>query len=350
MVYNGHAIPPAILDAIIHANGGKEFPTNTTPNTARDVWTTKALTDTLWKNGVPRFSLLWLSEPDASQHANSPGSETALAGVGNSDSNLAAVLRALEKKGVREQTDVLVVSDHGFSSIQRGVDLVTVLTNAHFKATRKLDDPEAGDIMVVGLGGSALFYVIDHDEPVTRRLVQFLQGTDFASVIFSRLPMPGTFSLKQVHLDSGNEQPDVAAALRWNNEHNDFGAPGMLVADSGKKGSGTHGSLSPFDLHNTLVASGPDFRRGWIDELPTGNADVAPTVLWILGVKPASAMDGRVLTEALAAREDPTAKPEQQTIDAETDLGPFRWRQYLKYTTYGKQFYIDEGNGACRLR
>src|SRR6266704_4706237 len=29
----------------------------------KDSWTSKALTDVFWKNGIPAFSLLWLSEP-----------------------------------------------------------------------------------------------------------------------------------------------------------------------------------------------------------------------------------------------------------------------------------------------
>src|SRR4029079_11816073 len=89
---------------------------------AVDSWTTKALTRGLWRKGVPKYSLLWLSEPDAAQHANSPGSEGALAAVESSDKNLAAVLKALEDKGVADKTDVFVVSDHGFSSVSRGVE------------------------------------------------------------------------------------------------------------------------------------------------------------------------------------------------------------------------------------
>src|SRR5256885_6624634 len=34
---------------------------------ARDAWTTRALLGTLWKDGVPPFSVLWLAEPDYSQ-------------------------------------------------------------------------------------------------------------------------------------------------------------------------------------------------------------------------------------------------------------------------------------------
>ena len=90
MLYNGHSIPSDLLETIVHAQD-KGFPAAATPNTARDEWTTKALTHTLWKRGVPKFSLLWLSEPDASQHATSPGSDTSVAALESSDHNLGLV-------------------------------------------------------------------------------------------------------------------------------------------------------------------------------------------------------------------------------------------------------------------
>src|SRR5206468_8026661 len=49
------------------------YPTSAIPNVERDSWTTRALTGPFWKDGLPRFSLLWLSEPDFSQHETGPG-------------------------------------------------------------------------------------------------------------------------------------------------------------------------------------------------------------------------------------------------------------------------------------
>jgi hypothetical protein len=34
-----------------------------------------------------------------------------------------------------------------------------------------------------------------------------------------------------------------------------------------------HGSLSSFDLHNTLIAAGPDFKAGITSDLPSGNIE-----------------------------------------------------------------------------
>jgi predicted AlkP superfamily pyrophosphatase or phosphodiesterase len=345
VLYNGHSIPQSLVEQVEKINDNKKFPTNATPNVARDEWTVKGLTQVLWKKSVPKFTVLWLSEPDASQHANSPGSDTAVQALESSDKRLATVLKALDEKKIRDKTDIMIVSDHGFSTIARGIDLVEALKKGGFKATKKFDDTERGDVLVVGLGGSALIYVIDRDEAVIRKVAEFLQGTDFASVIFSRLPIDGTFPLSVARIDPTNTLPDIVVSFRWWEDRNDFGAPGLVLSEGGKRGAGTHASLSRFDMHNTLVAHGPSFRRGFLDQFPSGNADVAPTILALLGVKPPQPMDGRVLAEAFVNGSAPAGQPETKTIEASRDLGLRDWKQYLKTTTFGGGFYIDEGGG-----
>jgi arylsulfatase A-like enzyme len=122
----------------------------------------------------------------------------------------------------------------------------------------------------------------------------------------------------------------------------------MLIGDGGTKGAGTHSSLSPYDLHNTLVACGPNLRRGWVDELPSGNIDVAPTILWLLGIEPAAPTDGRVLLEAMADLDLSTAKPETKAIEATATFAHKRWKQYLKTSVLDGRVYLDEGNGESR--
>src|SRR5206468_7371528 len=142
--------------------------------------------------------------------------------------------------------------------------------------------------------------VIGHTEQIIRQVVQFLQRAEFSGVIFTRKPLPGTFALRDVRLDS-DFAPDVVVAMRWSPERNKNGTPGMVQSDESTygPGQGSHVTLSPFDMHATLIAAGPDFRAGVVDSLASGNVDIAPTVFWILGLRPAPTMDGRVLTEAL---------------------------------------------------
>jgi hypothetical protein len=209
--------------------------------------------------------------------------------------------------------------------------------------------------MLAGNGGSILFYVIGHDPTVTRRLVAFLQQSDFAGVILTREPMEGTFVLEQARIQTVLA-PDVVMAFRWDNSKNQFGIPGMIDADWQRAaGKGTHATLSRLDMHNMLVAAGPDFKRGQIDDLPSGNIDLAPTILQVLGIKPPSKIDGRILSEAMPAVNSTngdskpgisSATAETKTIEATKHFPSGRWRQSLRISRVGTSIYLDEGNGG----
>ena len=340
-LFAGKSLPREALAPIADALG--PFPS---AHLQQDAWTTKALTNFLWKDGVPAVSVLWLGEPDLTQHESAPGAPPALAAIKSSDENLATVLSALDQRGARETTDVFVVSDHGFSTIERSVDLRKILNGAGFTAkTEFTDEPKAGEIMLVGNGGSVLFYVVQHDPATTRRLVEFLQKSDFAGVIFTKEPMQGTFGLDQAKIDS-KHAPDVVMAFRWNDSKNPFGIAGMIDADWQRKaGKGTHATLSRFDMHNTLIAAGPDFRPGQLDDLPTGNVDLAPTILRILGITPPQQLDGRILSEAMINIDMPALKPETKTVEVQKDFATGTWRQSLQISRVSSTFYLDEAKG-----
>jgi len=359
-IFAGESTPPEAITEIVKTLGA--FPSPTKP-ADRDAWTTKALTDVLWEKGIPQFSLLWLSEPDDTEHKTAPGAPAAIAAIKSSDDNLARVLAALNRsrdRGTRSTTDIFVVSDHGFSTIARAIDIPRILRDAGFDAvTEFTNEPKSGQIIIVGNGGTVLFYVIGRDAAVTRRLVEFLQQTDFAGVTFTREPMEGTFTLDKAMMNKQGA-PDVAMSFRWSESKNKFGISGMIDADWQRAaGKGTHATLSKFDMHNTLIAAGPDFRRGQTDDLPSGNVDLAPTILEILGIAPTNQMDGRVLSEALVKSgrrgdtessrgeiDNPVLKPETATVEATKKFPSGTWRQTLTTSRVGSTMYLDEGNSA----
>jgi arylsulfatase A-like enzyme len=356
-LFAGRCLPNVALAPITEVLG--PFPS---AHLQKDVWTTKALIDVLWKDGLPVFSILWLGEPDLTQHETAPGAPAALAAIKSDDENLAKVLSALDDRKARETTDVFVVSDHGFSTITHSIDLRKILNEAGFVATTEFKgEPKPGDIMLVGNGGSVLFYVIGHDATVTGRLVEFLQQSDFAGVIFTKRPMEGTFALEQANIQN-DRAPDVVMTFRWDDSKNQFGVPGMIDADWQRAaGEGTHATLSRFDMHNTLIAAGADFKRGETNDLASGNVDLAPTILQILGGKPPKQLDGRVLSEVMlnsgqgaasrngglqSAAPAHSRKAETKTIEATKHFQSGTWRQSLQISRVGSTIYLDEGNGA----
>ncbi|MGZ4963117.1 MAG: alkaline phosphatase family protein [Limisphaerales bacterium] len=340
-VYYGGSLPESLGLTLTNQFGN--FPgEEATPS--RTDWTVDAMVNDLWKSEVPTFSFVWMNQPDLAQHKYSPGSPQALAAIRNSDDNMAKILRALDKKGVRDSTDVVVVSDHGCSTITENADLPGDLTKAGFHAARKYSaKPKNGDIVIASNSGSTMVYVIGNDRKIVGDVVSFLQHWKYTGVIFTRDNIPATFPLKLVHIDSP-EAPDIVISLRWSNGTNRFGVPGTVVTDgtSYKPGQGAHVTLCPFDMHNTLIAAGPDFRAGLKSDLPSGNLDVAPTVLHVLGIEPKEKLDGRVLFEALKnSPPDILAAPQTRT----RKILMKHWEQYLEITEFKGVQYFDDGNG-----
>ena len=93
------------------------------------------------------------------------------------------------------------------------------------------------------------------------------------------------------------------------------------------------------------------FSSGVADTLPSGNTDIAPTVLWLLGLRDEAAkMDGRVLGEALSVSDAPALKSyETKRLAARQVSTDGAWEQYLQVSEVNGVRYLDEGNGSVVL-
>lgn len=345
LLAEGKTLPPeksAALQAQLQA-----FPAPTDTKAELDVWTSRALCEEFWKNGVPPYSVLWLAEPDYSQHNFGPGSPQALAALRRDDARFGLVLSILKEKGVLDSTDILIVSDHGFSTIERPVDVALDLAKAGFSAQRVFPAGlQPGGVLVVSNGGTVCLYVGGKDKKLIGEVVTFLQRTDYAGVIFTKDGLEGTFPLSLAKIDSPTA-PDIVVSLRWLTGKSANGTPGLMNSEgtSRKKGQGNHTTLGPTDMRNTLVAGGPDFKKGFVNTLPSGNVDVAPTALWLLGVEIPSSMNGRVLSEAFSIPGPAVSEPTTETVKAHIPLSDGVWSQYLQISKVNGVSYFDQGNG-----
>ena len=348
----GRTYPETFLKTIAAAQG--KFPeapksvlddlSDARPNTAQNLWTTRALIDFLWKSEVPRYTTLWLGDPDFSQHLTMPGSPTALAAIHDSDTHLGLVIAELEKRGVLDSTDIFVVSDHGFSTVSRAIDLPAFFNQNGIKTVRDFKmTPKPGEMLLANVGGSTCLYFPDQNPQLIARAVELLQSADFAGPIFTRTGLPGTFTFAEGRFDTA-APPDVVFSFRALPGENKYGTPGLICGDGKRPNFGTHGTLGRSDVHNTLVAAGPDIRAGFRDELPTGNIDVAPTVLAILGLAQTGGTDGRILLEAINGVDYDAPTPETKRMEATRPLSTGTWTQYIKTTTFAGKIYFDEGN------
>jgi arylsulfatase A-like enzyme len=242
----------------------------------------------------PDLTLMWISDPDTTAHNKGIGSPATNEALRLVDAEIGRIEDTLQAKGLLDRTNVIVVSDHGFSTHNDHLKLAALV--APF--ARPL--PDGSPDLVVAEGAINFRGAVDPARVTA--IVAMLQKQPPAGAIFTRSKpgggaegsVPGTLSFDVARWT----HPRSAAILvspNWNADKNEAGYLGKTTA-SGVAG---HGSSSPYDVHSTLIAAGPDFREHAVSDVPTGNVDLAPTLLRLLGVGIPASMTGRVIEEAL---------------------------------------------------
>ena len=349
-----------------------------TPPTAANAWMMKVYLEEVLPRHKPDLSVVWMRNPDTTQHIYGVGSPEFHLALQAQDVLLGQLEAKLRELGMADDTDIIVVSDHGHSNIAGPRDLFPLrqindgrvagvdndwgysvsggIRMAHELTTRagipafdglgcvyspvmtglradgsqllptRYDDdgrvcgkpmpyttpsyvvPEAlpkGSLVLAPNGGTEYFYQPEHNAEVVKRAVRFLQSREYVAAVFVAKrygDVPGTLPAENVHLENAPRGPDIIVSYAWDADATIQGFRGTeysTVFPESPSERGEHGSFSPIDVHNTLLAAGPGFRGGFRDALPSGNVDVAPTIAALLGLKLPQAQ-GRVLHEALS--------------------------------------------------
>ncbi len=254
----------------------------------------------------PDVATVWFPEPDTSQHAAGVGASVAHGALREADAQLGVILATLRQRGIAP--DVLVVSDHGYSTIVSAVDVEAEVRRAGFPP-----GGQPGGVAVAPNGGAALFYVRDQERGVVDRLATWLAEQPWAGALVGGYDDAAGLGLLPGDAAgiAGPRAPDITLSLGWDLDPGANGFAGRSYATGGAPGQGTHGSGSPHELRSVLVAAGPCFRRGVASDLPSGNVDLAPTILALLGLPGDGSFAGRALREAF--RQGPPSWPSPQT-------------------------------------
>ena len=315
------------------------------PNAARMHHGTTILLEHLIPMYRPAVATLWISEPDSAQHKTSISSTQATEGIRQADTQLGRILEHLEATGLADSTNVLVASDHGHSTVTQTVDVAQELVEAGLKA-----DSGSTDVLVTGVGGAVLIYVQKSDPNRVRAVAEFLMTQPWCGTLFASASpdsISGSFPLSLI-LSQNPRSPDIHISFAWDDSQNSHGLEGGVACAKGKilVGAGIHGSASPHEIHNVLMAAGPHFKQGIEDSVPSGNVDIFPTICHILGITPSGKRDGRVLQEALVDGPEPgEVAVETQVYRASTKVGKTTYQQEIHVSKVGETMYLDKGTG-----
>ena len=129
------------------------------------------------------------------------------------------------------------------------------------------------------------FYAHESDIATIERLAIWLSKQSWCGAMLAAERVrivPGTLPASIGNID-GRRSPDLTMSFTWSSTPNDAGFPGQTVSSGDPVGVGTHGGMSRHELRNTLIARGPSFLRSTVVDTPTGNIDVAPTILHHFG-------------------------------------------------------------------
>jgi arylsulfatase A-like enzyme len=308
-------------------------------------WTERVLREYLLPEIAPAVVINWLTEPDHTQHSLGVGSPSARGALRHADREIARVLGALDGLGLAASTDVFIVSDHGFTTNTGGVDVERELIEAGLKTA-----PESGDVILASSGQAVALHVTGHDSALTARIASFVQSQEWGGVLFTRARAPGdpygvvdgTFALEFIQVANAERSPDLLVTFPWTSKANAFAVPGSdlaCVSGGATLYVSDHGSMSPWNIRNALLAWGPDFKKGVTITTPAGNVDVAPTILAVLGLDDRHGMDGRVLFEALAGGPD----PHEVAVDTRTHtVHAGSYRAALQVSTVDGHRYVDK--------
>jgi len=329
---------------------------------------TRAVLPLFKERNQPFVMVFWSRDPDGTQHNQGdslgrliPGinGPTSLAAIKNADDDLAKLESALKQQGLDRDTDIIVVSDHGFSTISKesatswaaaqsyknvtpnllppgflALDLAHALNMTLYDPDAKGAEVAAGAypsrgngliggdsshplIVVASNGGSDLVYLPTGDKDLAAKIAAVLSAQDYVSGLFvddSLGKIPGTLPLSAVALKGSAITPMPAIAVNFRSFALGCDDPticGVEVADTGlQQGQGMHGSFSRADTRNVMGAAGPSFRQKFEDDAPASNADIGKTIAHLLAlhIPDKGKLAGRVLSEAMPNGAMPEAK------------------------------------------
>jgi arylsulfatase A-like enzyme len=352
--------------------------------------------------GRPVLIVLWQHNPDITQHMSGIGTAPAIEALGADDDNLGRLRAAVDSNGIADRTDVMVVSDHGFATIRMRVSLAAMLVSAGLKKSLK-----SNDVVIAANGGSDLIYLSPADfkddaarHAILQKIVDFAAAQQWCGPIFARDIAPvtppsrgrrrrilskpflgaidGTFAQAAVGLYNPDRSPDLVISFDENPDQDNRhltgpGNPAFAIDNDGQQavpnmsaalvrpvkgvvyadvgahfttGMGMHGAAGARELHNYCGATGPDFRRGYVDQYPTANTDVTPTIMETLGLLPnigvgGVAPTGRVMTEALNGEKRYPGGVRTQTMTSQLELQGVQVISTLHTTSLAGQSYLD---------
>jgi predicted AlkP superfamily pyrophosphatase or phosphodiesterase len=277
---------------VLDDQGGADDPKGRPFQARDDMWTHVFLN--ILRRHRPQLGLLHVIDVDHTEHGNGPRSREAYAAIKAADDQVREVWEELQRN-FHDKATLLVVSDHGFSPIERAI-LPNVLLRKAGLVEVENDKVTGGPVAWISQGGSAFVYVLDDSrrEELVAKLRELFTGVEGISGTIGVEQFP-EYGMPNPNLDPHSPDLILFAGMGYN-----FGdtSAGEIPIEIKPERKGSHGHDPNFpDLRAMFVASGAGIKHG-VSLGAIENTSVAPTIAELLGIDMPDT-DGRPLDAAL---------------------------------------------------
>lgn len=251
---------------------------------------------------VPDVAVLWLAEPDATQHYREIGSiETEMA-LRHVDRQMGRVLSAIDHRQGLAETLVIVASDHGHITGRGYIDVAAQMQQAQIAVAAGADLGRAP--LALGADGYGTISVRERDgATMLEQPLRWLMDQPWVGNVFTADRdgiagrFPGTLSLALAGLNH-ERAPDVVFTFASDGglDRNGIAGRGLHGCPAIAPGGGVHGGLNAYEMNTVLLLAGPGFAPGRQSPATAGIIDIGPTLLGRFG----AALDPRSTGRSLA--------------------------------------------------
>ncbi len=246
----------------------------------------------------PNLLMMHPGNVDGYRHETGVFSPKTVHGLHECDLWLGDILQALELAGIREQTNVFVVSDHGQIDVRGSIHPNVLLQRAGLIELGPDGAVKDYEAICKSTGASCQVWL---KEPENRAVWEKTRA------VLEQARQEGAYGIERVWTVEETKQKEhlsggFSFVLETDGTYsfgNDWKAPVVRPADTSdyKLAHGTHGYYPDKGPQPTLLAFGPDIKAGAVVER-AGIVDIAPTVAASLGLEMPDT-DGRVVWEIL---------------------------------------------------
>lgn len=244
----------------------------------------------------PDLMLVHFLAVDSVSHTYGPNNRMVYWAYELVDRYVGDVLQAYKQRGLYDETDIYVVSDHGFMAVTEKLDPNRVLYEAGL--IKSIKKASKGPVRTA-FNGHALF--LYHTKGSRQRMVSTVKSAfaPFRGREVDRIITSGQFAKYGMPTRADNPYaPDIILLSR----------PSALLrpvkskdgALRGRTDGGMHGYLpSHPDMKTMFIAAGPSIKK--VGQLPKDvrNIDIAPTAARAMGLSFPNEVDGKPMLEIL---------------------------------------------------